>query len=374
VTSTAGEPMIPITSVNIDAEIEEAVLAVLRSGQLAQGPVVAEFEEACAAMAGTRHAVAVSNGTVSLLAALQALGVGPGDEVITSPFTFVATINAAVHVGATVRFADIGDDFLVRADSIDALMNDRTRAIMPVHLYGLMPDMAAIDGIARRHGIAMVEDAAQAHGADVDGRRAGSWGVGSFSFYATKNVSTGEGGVLTTDDDRIADRLRLLRNQGMRARYQYEMPGFNLRMTDLQAAIGVPQMRRLDATNRARQQNARCLSDGLAGLAGVVTPVTPAGRTHVFHQYTIRVTPETGVGRDEVVARLQRSGIGAGVYYPHRAYDYACFADHPRIASTDPCPVAKQMAQEVVSLPVHPLLSESDLDRIIEAVRSAVRT
>jgi perosamine synthetase len=368
-----SEPFIPITSVRLGPDIEEAVLAVVRSGQLAQGPVTAELESLMAACAGTKHAVAVNNGTVSLIAGLQALGIGPGSEVITSAFTFVATLNAIVHVGATVRFADVDPvDFHMRPDAIEALVNERTRAIVPVHLYGQMVDMDAVMTIAGAHGLAVLEDAAQAHGATFRGRPAGSFGLGSFSLYATKNVSTGEGGMLTTDDDDVADLLRVLRNQGMRARYQYELPGFNLRMTDLQAAVGVPQLRALDATNEQRRRNAAALSSGIDGTHGVVTPIVRDERTHVFHQYTVRVTEEAGCDRDTFVQRLHDRGIGAGVYYPRPVYDYACFSDHPRIVVGE-CPQTEQVCREVVSLPVHPHLSEHDLDRIVTAVREAAR-
>ncbi len=216
--------MIPISRVVVDAETEHRVLEVLRSGQLAQGPMVARFEQHCAQMAGTTHAVAVNNGTTALELALQAMDIGPGDEVITTPFTFAATVNAIVHSGAEVRFADVTDDYTIDPAGIEAQVTSRTKAIMPVHLYGLPADMAAIGAIAKRHGLGIIEDAAQSHGATIDGQPVGGWGLACFSFYATKNLSTGEGGAVTTNDDVLADRMRVLRNQGMRARYQYEMP------------------------------------------------------------------------------------------------------------------------------------------------------
>jgi dTDP-4-amino-4,6-dideoxygalactose transaminase len=364
--------MIPVSTVRLGEDVERQVLDVLRSGQLAQGPVVARLEELMASIAGTAHAVAVSNGTVSLMAALQALGVGPGDEVITSPFTFVATINAILHVGATVRFADIDpDDFLVRADAVEALVNERTRAIMPVHLYGQMADMDAIARTADRRQLAIIEDAAQAHGARCGERRAGSYGVGSFSLYATKNVTTGEGGVVTTDDASIADTIRVLRNQGMRARYDYVLPGYNFRLTDLQAAVGVPQLERLEDINATRRSNAARLDEGLAGLQAVRTPVVRDGRRHVFHQYTVRILDDAPVTRDEVVDRLAQRGVGSGVYYPRVAFDYDCFRDHPRVVDDDVA-TARSTASQVLSLPVHPYLTDDELDQVIEAVRVVV--
>ena len=367
----AAPTRIPISAVALPAGTEEAVVAVLRSGRLAQGPVVEELEATFAAAHDVRHAVAVSNGTVSLVAALQALGVGPGDEVITSAFSFVATLNAVLETGATCRFADIGDDFCIDPASAAGLITPRTRVIMPVHLYGLPADMRAITDLAGRHGLAIVEDAAQAHGARVDGRPVGSFGTGSFSLYATKNITSGEGGIVTTQDGGVADRLRLLRNQGMRARYQYELAGHNYRLTELQAAIVLPQLRHLDELNERRRRNAALLTQGLAGLAGLQVPLVPPGREHVFHQFTVRV----GGGaerRDELARRLDAAGIGSGCYYPRLMHDYACYRDHPQV-ETDPTPNALRACDEVLSLPVHPHLSPSDCERIVAAVRAALR-
>jgi dTDP-4-amino-4,6-dideoxygalactose transaminase len=361
--------MIPITSVRLGPEEEELVLGVLRSGMLAQGRVVEELEAEFARRHGVRHAVAVNNGTTALVVALEALGIGSGDEVITSPFTFIATLNAIVQAGATARFADIGPDFNIDPATIGPLVNDRTRAVLPVHLYGYMADMSAIAPLATRHGLAIVEDAAQAVGSSHHGRAAGSFGTGCFSLYATKNICTGEGGVVTTDDDGVADRLRLLRNQGMRERYQYEVAGHNYRLTDLAAAVGLPQLRRLDEISAARAANAAVLSDGLSGIPGLVLPVAPTPeRTHVYHQYTVRVTGEAPLSRDELVSGLHERGVGCGIYYPRLVHDYDCYRQHPAVV-VDPTPVAARMVGEVVSLPVHQHLSPVDLDRIVATVR-----
>lgn len=361
---------IPITAVVIGPEEEAAVLSVLRSGMLAQGPMVKRLEDGFAQVCGVPHAIAVSNGTVALIAALKALGIGPGDEVITTPFSFAATLNAVLETGATVRFADIRDDFTIDPDSVASLVTDRTRALLPVHLYGLPADMTALGAIADRHGLAIVEDAAQAHGARIGERAVGSFGVGCFSLYATKNMHCGEGGLITTSDDALADRLRVLRNQGMRARYQYEMPGYNWRLTDLQAAIAVPQLDRLTAIIKSRSENAEQLTAGLAGLPGLVLPTVPAGRSHVWHQYTVRVQASVG-GRDRLAEHLAQRGIGTGLYYPRLMHHYDCYAGHPQIGR-DPTPRAEQIATEVLSLPVHQHLSAADLDRIVGAVREAV--
>ena len=365
-----GAP-IPITVVALGPQEERLVIEVLRSGHLAQGPMVERLEAAFARLCNVRHAVAVSSGTTALVGALLAAGIGPGDEVVTTPFTFVATLNAILEVGATARFADVDPaDFTLDPDAIEALLNERTRAIIPVHLYGQPAAMGRIGLLARRHGLVVVEDAAQAHGATVDGRPVGSFGIGCFSLYATKNVTTGEGGVVTTDDDAVADRLRLLRNQGMRARYEYELPGHNWRLTDVQAAIGIPQLERLAATTQARRAHARALDAGLAGLPGLVTPVVDADRTHVFHQYTVRVGPLAPLGRDELAGHLASAGIGHGVYYPRLVHDYDCYRSRPDVVC-DPTPEAARAAAEVLSLPVHPALSEAELERIVAAVRAA---
>lgn len=361
--------MIPISTVRFGHEEEELVLEVLRSGQLAQGSYVEQFEQRFAELHGVRHAIAVNSGTTALVAAMQALGIGPGDEVITSPFTFVATLNAILEVGATARFADIGPDYNLRPEAIDALVNTRTRAIAPVHLYGYMADMNPIMATAEEYGLRVIEDAAQAVGADYGGRPAGSFDVGCFSLYATKNLTTGEGGVVTTNDDDVADRLRLLRNQGMRQRYQYEIAGHNYRLTNLAAAVGLPQLGRLAETSSRRQANAHFLREGLTNIPGLVLPPEPAeGRTHVYHQFTVRVTDAAPLDRAGVISALTERGVGCGIYYPKVVYDYDCYRTDQRVVQ-DPVPRACRYAQEVVSLPVHPYLSSSDLDAIITNVR-----
>jgi dTDP-4-amino-4,6-dideoxygalactose transaminase len=362
--------MIPITTVQFGPDEEALVLEVLRSGAIAQGPKVAQFETAFAEQAGTKHAVAVNNGTTALIAALQVLELEPGDEVVTTPFTFVATLNAILEAGATAVFADIReDDFNIDPDAVSAQLTSRSKVLLPVHLYGQMADMDPIVRIAEEHDLRILEDSAQSQGARYHGRSAGGYGLGTFSLYATKNLTTGEGGVITTDDDALADRLRLLRNQGMRARYVYEMAGNNYRMTDLQAAIGIPQLARYDATVERRRRNAARLIEGLDGVPGVVVPRQLDGREHVWHQFTIRVTPEARVSRDEFVQQLLDRGVGSGVYYPKLVFDYDAYRDHPLVRTSD-VPVADRIVREVVSLPVHPALEDADLDHIIASVRA----
>ena len=363
--------MIPITVVDV-RDAEPLVLEVVRSGVIAQGPMVKRFEEAFAKVAGVKHAVAVNNGTTALVAAIQVLDLQPGDEVITSPFTFVATLNAILEAGATARFADIrADDFCIDPDAVAAAVGPRTKVLMPVHLYGQTADMGKLAPLAAEHGLAVVEDAAQAVGATFDGRPAGSFGVGCFSLYATKNVTTAEGGMVTTDDDALADKLRVLRNQGMRARYQYEMAGHNYRMTDLHAALGIPQLTKLDALTAARAKNAAALSEGLAGVPGLTTPAVLPGRSHVWHQYTVLVGEDAAVDRDELSAKLTELGVGSGIYYPRVVFDYDCYRDHPGVAAAD-VPVASRVATQALSLPVHPALSESDVATIVASVRKVL--
>ncbi|HMR95619.1 MAG TPA: DegT/DnrJ/EryC1/StrS family aminotransferase [Microthrixaceae bacterium] len=363
--------MISVTEIHVPEEAEALVLECLRTGALAQGPRVAQLEDEFAAMCGVDHAVAVGNGTLALELALAVADLEPGDEVVTSPFTFVATVNAALAAGATVRFADIDPaSFNIDADAAAAAVTDRTRALVPVHLYGRPAPMDELAALAEDRGLVLVEDSAQAHAASVGGRRTGSWGLGCFSFYATKNMTTGEGGMVTTSDAGLADRMRVLRNQGMRARYQYEVVGHNWRMTDVAASIGLADLHVLDERTEARRRHAAALSERLAGIDGLVTP-GPGGSDvrHVFHQYTVRVTGDARMDRDRLAAALAEQGIGNGIYYPKVAYDYDCYRSHPDVI-IEPMPEAERAASEVLSLPVHPFLSDDDLDRISEVVRS----
>ena len=370
----SGAVSLPSRDIRISAprfgEAEERlVIEVLRSGVIAQGPMVERLETLCAEMAGVPHAVAVNSGTAALEAALAALGIGPGDEVITSALTFGATLNAILRRGATARFADIGDDHAIDAASVVSLVTPRTRVVLPVHLYGLMGDMDGIAAVANRHRLAVVEDAAQAHGASHHGRPAGSFGLGCFSFYATKNVTSGEGGMVTTADPLIADRIRVLRNQGMRARYEYVEVGHNWRLTDLAAALAIPQMERLDQINDRRRRNAGLLTELIGTLDGVVLPITPEGRVHAWHQYTILLP--RGSDRDRVVGRLAAEGIHSGIYYPRMVWDHPPFREHPLVVH-DHTPRAAEVARRCLSLPVHSGLGDAELRRVARALRSVL--
>lgn len=361
--------MIPIARPVVGPEEKAAVLEVLESGQLAQGTRVQELEERFAAFCGVRYAVATSSGTTALHTALIAHGIGPGDEVITTPFTFVASANAILHAGATPVFADIDPlDFTLRPDAVAARVTTRTRAIIPVHLYGHPCDMAGLTALAREHDLVIVEDACQAHGARITPapgappRMVGSFGTGCFSFYPTKNMTTAEGGMITTDDEQVAGRARMLRQHGARERYRHEILGYNYRMTDLQAALGIAQLANLPEWTMRRQRNAGFFSDRLADLPGIVLPITRPNAVHVFHQYTIRVLAE----RDAAARKLREAGVETAVHYPIPVHRQPLYQ---RLGFDGDYPQAEAAAREVLSLPVHPSLTATDCEIIVSAVR-----
>jgi len=332
---------------------------VLDSGQLAQGRLVREFEEAFAQWLGVRQAVAVSSGTAALMLALQAHGIGPGDEVITTPFSFIATANAVLYVGARPVFADVcADDFNIDPTEVEARMTPRTKAILPVHLYGHPAPMAEIMSIAQRHDLLVVEDAAQAHGAQLNSRKVGTFATACFSFYPTKNMTTGEGGMVTTDDSQITDLLRKLRDQGQAALYHHELLAYNWRMTEIAAAMGLAQLKRLEESNERRRRNAEYLSQR---LKGVITPVEREGYRHVYNQYTVRVPQR----RDALLEHLRERGIGTRIYYPTPIHQQPVYR---KLGYEDDLPIAQRLAAEVLSLPVHPSLTADELERIVESV------
>jgi dTDP-4-amino-4,6-dideoxygalactose transaminase len=360
------QSFIPIARPMVGTDELEAVQRVLASGNLAQGAVVAEFEEAFAATCQVRYAVAVTNGTLALHAALMAYDIGPGDEVITTPFTFIASANAIRATGATPVFADIDPaTFTIDPAAIRAAITPRTVAIMPIHLFGHPAAMPEIMEIAHHHGLAVIEDACQAHGAAIDGVPVGGYGAGCFSFYPTKNITSGEGGMVTTNNAAIADAVRLFRQHGMRRRYYHEAFGLNYRMTDLLAAIGLAQLQHLDKWNAIRQQHAQRLTCGL-DAAGLELPVIRPCYTHVFHQYTIRVRHK----RDDFRQRLADSGIGSEVYYPVPVHRQQIYADAYRDGMF---PETERATREVLSLPVHPSLVDDEIDRVITGVGDAMR-
>ncbi len=357
--------MIPIARPDLGPEEIEAVTEVLGSGMIAQGRKVAELEQRWAEFVGVRHAIAMSNGTVALMSIFSGIGLEPGDEVITVSHTFAATANAILYTGATPVFIDIEPDtYLIDAKKIEAAITPRTRAICPVHLFGLAADMDMIRAIADRHGLIVVEDACQAHGATFRGRKAGSFGHGAFSLYATKNMTTAEGGFVTTNDEKLADWLRLYRNQGMRARYEFEILGYNFRMTDLAAAIGLAQLGKLPR-NTARRQAIAATYDEAFGELPIGLPITPDGRTHVFHQYTINV----GGARDAILADLREAGVGADIYYPIPVHRQEYIMERGLHAEL---PVTDAAAAATIALPMFPGLTDPEQTQVIDAVRAAV--
>ena len=354
--------MIPIARPLIGEKEKQAVIAVLESGQLAQGPKVREFEEKFAEFCGVKHAIATSSGTTALHTALLAHNIGAGDEVITTPFTFIATANSILFTGARPVFVDIEETtFNIDARLIEEKITPRTKAIMPVHLYGHPSDMESIMAIASKHNLVVIEDACQAHGASINGKKVGSYGTGCFSFYPTKNITTGEGGMIITNDDEVADKARKLRAHGEVKYGQYDFLGYNFRMTELQAAIGLVQLESIDEWTAKRIDNAKYLTRRLGD--SVITPQVKEGSVHVFHQYTIRVKNN----RDEFAKTLNEAGIGARIYYPSLVYHQLFYR---QMGYNVHLPVAEKAADQVVSLPVHPNLTEYELEKIVIEVQN----
>lgn len=364
--------MIPIARPLLGSEEEEAVRGVLASGQIAGGRQVAEFERRFAEVCQVRAAVAVSSGTAALHLALLAHGIGPGDEVITTAFSFAATANVILLVGATPVFVDIEPEtFNLDPAQVEAALTPRTRAIMPVHLYGNPADMEKLVALAETHHLQIIEDACQAHAASVQGKPVGSFGTGCFSFYATKNMTTGEGGMVTTADPLIAERVRLLRSHGEQARYVHVTLGYNLRMTDIQAAIGLVQLRKLEQFTEQRIAHAAYLTTHLRDF--VPTPVVRAGHRHVYHQYAIEVPGE----REPWISQLRERGIGTAVHYPTPIYQQPYYREHsthfrvvPPAGEESSLPATEKAAQHILSLPVHPALTENELSTIVREVQS----
>ncbi|MFC7068814.1 DegT/DnrJ/EryC1/StrS family aminotransferase [Halobaculum lipolyticum] len=355
--------MIPVANPDVGADEREGVLRVLESGQLADGEEVRAFEREFARFCGTDHAVATTNGTTALHAAFEALGIGEGDAVVTTPFSFVASANSVRHAGAEPVFADVEADTLnLDPERVAEVLDERddVAAILAVHLYGMPADVAPLRELADEHDVFLVEDAAQAHGAEYEGETVGSLGdAACFSFYPTKNMTSGEGGMITTDDPEVAERARRFCDHGRTVGYRHGSVGHNFRMTSLCAAIGRAQLRKLSEYNLARRGNAAYLSDRLAD-GPVEPPTEPPGRRSVFHQYTVRSDH-----RDLLEAHLADCDVGSAVYYPLPIHEQPAYPD----VDAD-LPVAERESDRVLSLPVHPSLSTDELERVVEAVRS----
>jgi dTDP-4-amino-4,6-dideoxygalactose transaminase len=356
---------VPIAHPIIGQEERQRILEVLASGILVADRMVREFEEAFAAYLGVPHAVATSSGTTALQAALEALGIGPGDTVVTTPFTFAATSHAVIHAGARPVFADVDPrTYNLDPDAVEsAVRQSGARALIAVHLFGLPCDMTALGEIVRRHDLLLVEDCAQAHGAAFAGRKVGTFGHAAiFSFYPTKNITTGEGGMVVTADAAVAERARRLVDPRYGGEYVYDVVGYNFRMTDIAAAMGVPQLRRLDAHNETRRRHARALTAALAGLEWLRVPVEPPGAHHVFTQYTVRAR-----AREAFMAHLKREGVGHKIFYPVLLPHTPAYR---RRGFGGTYPVAEELTKDVLSLPVHPALADDDIRRVGDAVRS----
>lgn len=352
--------MIPLAKPIIGDDESVAVQRVLNSGIFAQGPEVVAFESEFATVVAGRHCVAVNSGTSGLHLALIAAGIKEGDEIIVPSFSFAATANAVALTGAVPVFVDIDPKtFNINPIAVEVAITPRTRAIQVVHLYGQPASMKEILAIATRHKLLVFEDAAQAHLASLDGVPVGSFGVtGVFSFYPTKNMTSGEGGMITTGSDEIVRQCRLLRNQGMEKRYVNEIVGFNMRMTDIHAAIGRVQLTKLAGWTVQRRYNAKFLDEN---LKDVVIPYVAPGAFHVYHQYTIRVI---GHDRDAFANEMVKRGVGNGVYYPIPVHQL------PSFGKTFDLPETTRATHEVLSIPVHPSLSKGDLETIVSVVNS----
>jgi dTDP-4-amino-4,6-dideoxygalactose transaminase len=356
-----GSDFINIAKPMLGPEEKNAVLEVMSSGKLAQGERVARFEKAFAEYCGTKHAVAVGNGTIAIHLALLAHGIGKDMDVVTTPFTFIGSVTPILFCHARPVFSDI-DNPTFNMDPMDMknAMTPKTRVLLPVHLFGLPAAMDEMMEIAQDKDIPIIEDACQAHGALYKGRRAGSMGsCACFSFYPTKNMTTGEGGMITTSDDELADKMRLLRDHGQKSRYEHVVIGYNYRMNDISAAIGIEQLKKLEQFNQKRIKNAGILTENLSQVKEVKTPVVPECMRHVFHQYTLRAKNRNGL-RDFLV----KEGIRCGIYYPRLV------TQNPPIKpfATRPTPHAEKATREVLSLPIHPGLGEEDLARMVNSV------
>jgi perosamine synthetase len=357
---------IPIAKPVIGSEEVEAVGEVLRSGFLTQGEAVRMFEEQFSDYLGARNSVAVCNGTVALDLALKALDLPAGGEVIVPAFTFIASANSVLYQNLRPKFADVDPrTFNIDPDDLQEKINPKTEAVMGVHLYGQPFDLKAVSEICEDHHLTMIEDAAQAHGAEFKGEKAGSFGIGCFSFYPTKNMTTGEGGMITSSDDELADNLRLLRNHGDKGKYNHVALGYNYRMTNIQGAIGLVQLGRLEEFNGKRIENAQYFNDHIR-IKGLTLPYRAASARHVYNQYVVKVEDEFPVDRDRLMEILQSRSIGSAVHYPKPVYRQPFYRDLG--LDEDVCPVAEEVSAKVLSLPVHPTLRPEDRSYIAETI------
>ncbi len=362
-----------MSCVRIEKEDLKAVRKVLESGRLRAGRLVQGFEEQFARAVGARFAVAVSSGTAALFLAYRVL-LKPGDEVIVPDFTFVATAAMVAAAGARPVFADVDPEtFTLDPSDVERRITKRTRAIAPVHLFGHPAQISPLVRLARAHRLRVIWDAAQAHGARFNGRDVGSFpDVVCYSFYPSKNMTTGEGGMLVTSDARLADQFRLLRSHGEKRRYWHTQLGFNFRMTEIAAALGRVQLAKLPAAVRARQRNARFLAPALAGIPGLKTPQISSGISHAFNLFTVLLNPKLlGMSREEFQKAVARRGVETAVHYPLPLHRQPIFRGYGRDRDF---PVSTDVAKTVLSLPVHPGLSEEALRQIVRSVRELTKS
>jgi perosamine synthetase len=366
VSSDAPEVKVRLARPDVGPEEAEAIAAVLKTGILVNGEQTRLFEAEFADRHGVTHAVAFANGTVALAAMMLALDVGPGDEVIVPSMTFISSATSVLHVGATPVFADIcADTFNLDPDAAAGAITPRTKAVMPVHYAGQPADMHAFAAIGQRHGLHVLEDAAQAHGAMFDKRPAGSWGgAGMFSFTPTKNITTGEGGIVTTSDPALADRLRLLRNHGQTELYRHEVLGYNWRLTEMQAAMGRVQLTKLDGILERKRNNVAWMNERLADLDGVSTPVVHPLADPVHMIYTVLVSRD----RDRILRRMLAAGIEVRVYFPPAHRQPIFEREQPSLPNTE------RIAPTMLSLPMHSRLTPAELDFIADTLEAATRT
>ena len=356
---------VSIASPVIEEEEINAVIDVMKSGMIAQGPKVIEFEEEFAKFVGAKYGIATNSGTSALHVALLAAGIGEGDEVITTPFTFAATGNSILYTGARPVFVDIDPEtFTIDPCKIEDAITDKTKAIMPVQLYGQSADMDAIMKIAKEHDLIVIEDAAQAHGAEYNGVKVGNLGdMACFSFYPTKNMTTSEGGMITTNNEEFAENAKIYRAHGSATKYHHDVLGYNFRMTDIGAAIGIEQLKKLESFNDKRIENAKYLNEALADCDLIETPVVKDGYKHVYHQYTIKVKDGK---RDELSDYLIENGIGNGIYYPIPLYNQVLYTN---MGYNQSLPVTDEIVKDVLSLPIHAKLTKFDLDLIVKTIK-----
>ena len=359
--------MIPIARPILGEEELAAVKEVLVSGMLAQGPRVKAFEDAFAKEIGRKHGIAVANGTVALEVALRAHGIGDGKEVLIPPLTFFATASTVLLCGAKPVFVDIDRaSYNLNPSKVAAAITRKTSAVMPVHLYGQTAEMDPILEAAKDHGIPVIEDAAQAHGAEYHGKKAGNLGdTACFSFYATKNMTTGEGGMVLTDDDRIAEKARLLRDHGQTSKYEHAIVGSNYRMTEIAAALGLVQLKKLEGWVKHRRANALALTKGLEDIEGLVPPSEGNWMVHSYYQYIVRREDPFPMSRDDIVRTLTDRGIGSRPSYPKPLYKQKALQD---LGIRGRCPVAEDVVPRLFELPVHPGVGPKELEQILDAV------